>query len=49
MINHKTELRGKEFVKIDKFYLSSKTSLVSSREKHDLKVANRYILVSVVI
>ncbi len=41
MFKYKTELTGKQLVKIDKFYPSSKTCSLCSTVKQDLKLSDR--------
>jgi putative transposase len=41
MLKYKTELAGKQLVKIDKFYPSSKTCCVCGRVKQNLKLSDR--------
>ncbi len=41
MLKYKTELTGKQLVKIDKFYPSSKTCSLCSTVKQDLKLSDR--------
>ncbi len=41
MLKYKAELREEQLVKIDKFYLLSKTCSICVRVKEDFKVSNR--------
>jgi len=41
MLKYKAELKGKQFVKIDKFYPSSKTCSFCGAVKKDLKLSDR--------
>ncbi len=41
MLKYKTEVTGKQLVKIDKFYLSSKTCSPCGAIKQDLKLSDR--------